>query len=127
MSIPILNPRRTIEDVSYALCFDRKDEPNCGYSFECDEHGKLADLPPAALANLEFCRTSNEVTGGNIRRHVHSYRAPAEAQCHCGDIVLLSDPLDNTCSCGRCYNMSGQEVIPSWECDDQGNPYNEGA
>lgn len=50
--------------------------------------------------------------------------SPAEALCACGHTVVLSDPLDNICDfCQRCYNMSGQEVTPSWECDAQGNPY----
>lgn len=32
------------------------------------------------------------------------------ARCVCGAEILLIDPLDNDCECGRIYNMSGQEV-----------------
>ena len=33
------------------------------------------------------------------------------ARCKCGEEILLSDPMDNECeTCGRIYNMSGQEV-----------------
>lgn len=54
----------------------------------------------------------------------HVYREPAIARCSCGARITLSDPLDNECgSCGRCCNSSGQEVVPSWDCDEQGNPY----
>ena len=50
--------------------------------------------------------------------------SPAIARCTCGAEVELRDPLDNVCdACDKCYNLSGQEVIPSWECDDQGEPY----
>lgn len=48
---------------------------------------------------------------------------PAVARCTCGAEVDLGHPLDNVCdACGRCFNMSGQEVTPSWQCDEQGNP-----
>jgi hypothetical protein len=56
-------------------------------------------------------------------RHADYHKSPAEGQCHCGCIVVLDNPLDNLCECGLCYNMSGQRVTPSWECDDQGNPF----
>ena len=41
---------------------------------------------------------------------------PATGVCVCGEEVILRDPLDNPCDCGLCYNMSGQEVVPSWQC-----------
>jgi hypothetical protein len=56
-------------------------------------------------------------------RHDDYERSPAEGRCNCGKMVILDDPLDNQCDCGRCYNSGGQEVTPSWECDEQGNPY----
>jgi hypothetical protein len=55
-------------------------------------------------------------------RHQDYARSPAEGRCNCGRIVVLEDPLDNFCDCGRCYNSSGQEVTASSQCDDQGNP-----
>ncbi len=58
-------------------------------------------------------------------RHKDYWKSPAEARCSCGSIVVLSDPLDNTCRCGRVYNTCGQEVIHSSLCDKQGNPYEE--
>lgn len=49
---------------------------------------------------------------------------PALARCRCGTKLYLDDPLDNVCGgCGACYNMSGQRVTPSHECDAQGNPF----
>ena len=48
---------------------------------------------------------------------------PALALCTCGRQIVLHDPLDNYCNCGRVYNMSGQSVIPSNQCDAQGEPY----
>lgn len=62
----------------------------------------------------------------NIVRHRNDDYpgSPAEGFCTCGTLVMLSDPLDNVCdNCGRCYNSSGQMVTPSWQCDEQGEPY----
>lgn len=57
-------------------------------------------------------------------RLLNGFIDPAMARCHCGSEICLADALDNTCDdCGRTYNMSGQEVTPSWQCDAQGNPY----
>lgn len=47
-----------------------------------------------------------------------SWIEPATGRCACGAVVLLEDPMDNFCECGRCFNMSGQEVIPMADCRD---------
>jgi hypothetical protein len=46
------------------------------------------------------------------------WREPAVGRCSCGGEVQLSDGLENFCdSCGKCYNLSGQEVMSrsEWE------------
>ena len=48
---------------------------------------------------------------------------PALALCTCGRKIVLHDPLDNYCGCGRVYNMGGDSVVPSHQCDEQGEPY----
>lgn len=48
---------------------------------------------------------------------------PAVGKCTCGALVSLDHPLDNECRCGKCYNMSGSEVIPSYKCDANGEPF----
>jgi len=50
-------------------------------------------------------------------------RSPAIARCKCGREIELADSLDNSCRCGRCFNMSGREVVSSSRCDSQGEPY----
>lgn len=121
-----MTERKRIEDVSYDLVFNHAETHDLGYSFNCDENGNVnvALLTPTALANLDDCRTgrNNHVCAG-VRRYVNRYTVPATGKCVCGRTVELDDPLDNVCECGRCYNMSGQPVVPSWECDEQGNPY----
>lgn len=119
--IPILHPRRTVETIEYRLFFES--EPGRGYSFQCDEQGVVdtADLTSAAAANYLFCLDQGYES--RIQKFTHSFRKPAVGRCHCGNKVYLSDPLDNECQCGACYNMSGQQVTPSWECDETGEPY----
>ncbi len=46
----------------------------------------------------------------------------AIGKCSCGRKLTLYYALDNECSCGKCYNSSGQSVTPSYQCDAQGNP-----
>jgi len=46
-----------------------------------------------------------------------------EALCVCEQRLHLTDPLDNECpSCGRWFNILGQQVTPSHGCDAAGNP-----
>lgn len=41
---------------------------------------------------------------------------PTIIKCHCGEEVVLYDPLDNVCeNCGLVYNLSGQQVLASWD------------
>ena len=122
----IINERRTIETVSYEQSYFWRDTPGAGFSFDCDKNGTIDEskMNPAALKNLEFCRTNPKEIGYNgIREYHHVYRAPAELRCDCGRIVYLHNPLNNDCDCGRCFNMSGQSVINSRLCDEQGEPY----
>ena len=124
MSIKIIQPRRTIETVTHYLAYSIGND-GCGYSFPCDESGVIFPLDnEAAKDNFKRCLSGEDgITFDGLKTHTNSYRAPAEALCTCGRTVYLDDPLDNECECGKCYNMSGQQVTPSWQCDEQGNPY----
>jgi hypothetical protein len=103
------------------------DEGAC-YSFECDEQGnvKTEGFAPIALENLAICQANvdGKYHPPVVKRYDWSYWQPAEMKCGCGMLIHLTDALDNECErCGKYYNMSGQEVIPSHKCDEQGNPY----
>ena len=125
MSIKITTPRRTIETVTHYLAYSFGND-GCGFNFPCDKDGKIIyeGMQVCALANLERCEKGEDgITFDGLKTHTSSYRAPAEALCSCGRTIYLDDPLDNECECGKCYNMSGKQVTPSWQCDEQGNPY----
>lgn len=123
----IIRPRERKETVSFLRKFEWLNTPGAGFEFECSEQGVIdtAQLQPAGLANLTMCLADKGATlrDYGIRRHVHQFIEPALLRCHCGRNVELWDALDNDCECGRCYNLSGQAVIRSTDCDDQGNPY----
>ena len=100
-------------DYWYELVFD--DGHNCGYGFPCDEDGNVKDLPPAAAANLEWCRNHPEefVRSGEVVRCSNRYREPAKGLCSCGQWVYLVDEYMGACQCERCgkwYNLFGQEL-----------------
>jgi len=118
MSIKITKHRRMVEEKSYTLSYDRIDMPGAGFAFPCDEHGVLAPMLPMAQSSYEECQSSGEYNPPYIQTFVRRYSEPAEAICHCGRTVYLEDPMDNECDCGRCFNMSGREVLPMSACRD---------
>ena len=120
----IIRDRETITRTIYYRGFCYIDEPDAGFSFPCDEHGNIGELNPVAAENLRKCLAGEyEVNDKGIQGYTNRYTEPAAGKCSCGREVTLPNPLDNTCSCGLCYNGSGQEVTPSWLCDAQGNPH----
>lgn len=116
-------------DVSYSLGYDYNDsEPGHGFGFDCDAEGVvdvsgMSDVGKANLMNCKMGTNNTHCTG--VHERVNTYMEPAVLECNCGEMVHLHNPLDNFCDCGECYNMSGQHVIPSSQCDAQGTPFSE--
>lgn len=128
MPIQIITPRKHVEAVSYHLHYSHKDAPGCGYSFDCDEAGNPTSTNPASIKNLAMCRKSTDYVFTGISTYTNRYTEAATARCYCGAVVSLDDPLDNDCVCGKCYNMSGQEVTPNYgraECTADGWAFDE--
>jgi hypothetical protein len=72
------------------------------------------------ISHREMREEEKEFNGETF---VQTWFEPAVGRCDCGRKVVMSDPMDNVCDgCGRCFNSGGTEVIPTWECDDQGEP-----
>lgn len=120
----IIRPKRRHEEVRYWLAFETPD--GLGYRFECDANGnvKTEKLSEVGLSNLERCRNGEyAVATPKLIKDEYYWTEPAVLQCPCGLLVELEDPLDNVCECGRCYNASGWLVVPSWECDGEGEPH----
>lgn len=111
----ITKHRERVEIVEYARRFVFRNDPNYGFSFDCDEHGNL-DVPKLVRENYEKCvRGEHDVIDEGIVKFVRHYNDPARGLCKCGREVVL-DGFTNTCDgCGRDYNLSGQELAPS-EC-----------
>ena len=95
-----------------------------GYSFPCSKEGVIATPEhPEGRENLRKCLAGElDVEDEGVVSWTNHWTESAVGKCSCGREVVLSDPLDNSCDCGLCYNSGGQQVVPSWECDAQGNP-----
>lgn len=92
----------------YSLSFVWRSDPNAGFSFSCDENGKVTDLKPASQENYEKCLNgTHDVICKGIVKYEWHYPVPAELRCDCGCTVTL-DSFTNTCDkCYRDYNSSG--------------------
>lgn len=127
MPIPIIKPFRRVHVTEHVLSFVLVSHPSSGYAFPCDEHGNvLGDeyrTREDRQKEVDALLADPDYYAPEIKTRSWSYREPAIARCYCGAELELSDPLDNVCECGRCFNSSGQGVVPSWRCDEQGNPY----
>ena len=113
-----LKPSKRVTVVSYARSFDYADEPGSGFSFPCDERGRLGKdgkpLNRTAKANYEACLRGavdgHKVVDKGVVRREHSYVEPAIIACvDCGKPVTLNRDTER-CRCGRYYNLSGQAL-----------------
>ena len=112
--IKIISPRKRVECVKYALVFRYIDDPGAGFSFPCDETGRVLDsLPPAGWKNLQKC-VNNEIPVKRlgVQKYTWDYMEPAVGICKCGRRVTLDSAMVNPCDCGRAYNGFGQELAP---------------
>lgn len=97
---------------------------NGGYSFDCDETGKIIDedkLSPAAKENLKRLR-SGEITTIKppyVDTFERSIKHPTIGKCTCGAEVELTSGFGNDCECGKIYNTSGAELRPRSQWDDR--------
>ena len=109
----IISERIHHEETIYNLSFNSKQDPGWGYSFPADQLGNVDvdSLNPAARANYDAARLSNEFLAPEVESYTHRWTEPAVGRCVCGSNVEL-DGFTNTCSCGRDYNMSGQLLAP---------------
>lgn len=109
----IIQEREIVEVTQHNLCFDRPDEPGCGYAFDCDKDGNVDEskLQPAGLKNYRSCLAGELEVGEPILRSWGTYHTqPRVGECDvCGKEVHL-DQFTNTCECGADYNMSGQRL-----------------
>jgi hypothetical protein len=111
-----LRRSQRITVVEYARSFDYANTPGAGFSFPCDEHGKLSGkaLNPGARANYEACLrgavNGQAVIDRGVERREHSYTEPAVIACvDCRRAVTLDHDAVR-CKCGRYYNLFGQAL-----------------
>lgn len=87
---------------------------HCGFGFPCDEDGNVneSQLKPAGLDNFRKCIDgTHDVIDMGVKVDKFRRVIPKMGLCKCGEEVCL-ESFTNTCSCGRDYNMCGQELAP---------------
>ena len=117
-------PGEWVEDCWYELVFD--DGHNNGFGFPCDENGNLKpDLIQAAIDNYHYAMQHPEkfVRFNKVVCHKQHHKTPASGVCACGEVIDLYDQYLGACecpSCGRWYNLFGQELNPpdTWASGD---------
>lgn len=119
--LTIIKERERKSETYYTYDFDI--DRNGGFSFPCDENGKIEiqNMTESAVNNYNRCinNPQNFIFQG-IRKHNCSYTEPAIGKCHCGEEFELISQYMGACECPNCgqwYNIFGQELlIPTeWE------------
>jgi len=111
----IIQERTHHEETTYYLGFYWEEDPGAGFSFNCDENGKVDFTNrPEALHNYEMCvkgkdRKGNRILSCGLQRSYRQWAEPAIGKCVCGAEVYL-EGFTCPCDCGRDYNSSGQEL-----------------
>lgn len=111
---------RTI--VEYYLVFD--DGYANGFWFPCDDGGNLYDgLNNDAIENHKWCleNPSNFKRFNQIVVETRTVKDNAHGICNCGNRVDLYDMYYGACQCDGCgqwYSMSGQELLPPEDWQD---------
>jgi hypothetical protein len=87
-----------------------------GFSFDCDSQGKVAE----PSENLISCQDGTfDVVFEGIKDRSYQVFEPDAGTCDCGRTVYLEGDFGHgiDCKCGRIYNLSGQELAPrsQWE------------
>jgi hypothetical protein len=131
MSLKIISPRTPITIVEHSLNFDSLLHPGSGFSFDCDEHGAVKPFEFAVGAQSyqdALAGVGTEFDAPYVHTSSRRWVEAAVAECTCGKHICLHSAHENTCTCGRVYNMSGQELIPNYgraECVRDGWAYDE--
>ena len=111
--IEIISQRTRTLHTEYHLNFQTGVHTGSGYSFPCDEAGKVNEgsLHPEGLANLRLCQNGD--VAGQVQKYEWYIVEDAKAKCHCGKVIALegNDMGECGCECGRVYNTSGQELV----------------
>ena len=122
----IIKRREYHTSTHYSLDFEYADCRGAGFSFPCDQDGKVNEsgMPAPALANYRKCLTGKmeitkdckpcvvDIIAKGVQTITNEWRTPAVGECNrCGKEVELHG-FTNTCECGVDYNMSGQELAP---------------
>lgn len=109
----IIKERWIEEYVRYWHDFTFANDPDRGFSFDCDEAGNPFPMEEPALENYQKCINGeyNVVDNGIQECHAR-IKHPAIMECEdpsCRAHIEL-EGFTNTCQCGIDYNFAGQRL-----------------
>lgn len=109
----IIKQSEHVTEVEYSHLYRWRNDPGAGFSFSCDEDGKLHKMTKHARKNYKKCQNGEyDVVYLGIQQWERSWINPSVGLCECGTEVIL-DSFTNTCErCGRDYNQSGTLLAP---------------
>ena len=121
MPIKTIRERENVVTIEHNLIF--KTTNKNFYSFPCDHSGKLLEdkVSEAASVNYEKLMTGEiPYTTSYVQEREYWNLTPAVGECtKCSEEVVLEPDNEGLCycSCGACYNASGQSIRPrsEWE------------
>ena len=124
--IPILFKRIRTVEYDYHLSFDRIDEPDSGYWFDCDAAGFIDEtkLTPLQKSSWDDAQNRELYQPARLVRTSRNFIRDAIGNCYCGKDVTLP----GICICGKEYNQVGQELIPKYgrmDCKLDGMAFDE--
>ena len=122
-----ITPREHKEIIEYRISFRYKDDPEAGFSFECDKNGTPHFEYEEARKNYEdsIAHPERFCVYNRFKVERRSYIEPASGDCICGKRIQLWDQYMGACECqcGRWYNLFGQELIHPRYWEDDGEDY----
>lgn len=91
---------------TYHRSFQFKDDDSRGFSFDCDENGKVKDHHEL---DVQRCISDKRLNDCGVVVRERTTTIAAVGECDCGAHVHLTG-FTNTCACGADYNMTGSRL-----------------
>jgi hypothetical protein len=101
----IIREGQDILEERYALVYTNPNNEDDRVYFPCDKDGEILPDPGHDWGH-SICL---DLEGWESYVHdiSHTYHEPMIVECDCGEILVLSFPLDNRCRCGRSFDWDG--------------------
>jgi hypothetical protein len=119
MTMRIIRKREQEDRIEHRVAYVwDPDRPNGGFSFPCDQDGKVdvSIMAEPAQRNYLACLSGQvdgcPVYGPTLERDRWTWREPAVGECEVCRREVILDRATCACECGADYNAMGQRLAP---------------